>query len=340
MSFPRTLRRRRAAGLSRPAPEPSPSFSLPAADERFAVYVAAKGFEGELTHELHMARPGCVRGRRGRLIVADGPPLNAAWAQNIWLDPLTLPIASVGDAVRALKGLQRNWHAHPVSEFRRAALITAQLPPVSARPLVFGDAAPTSALGAWTLWERHLLLLSPRCSSPFADGEVRFVENRTEPPSRAYLKLWETFTLLGEQPGPGQTCLDLGSSPGGWTWALARTGARVISVDKAPLAPEVAALPGVDFRRGSGFGLNPADEGRVDWLFSDMACYPKRLLRTVQRWLEAGNVGRFVCTLKFQGETDHDVARAFASLPGSRLMHLSCNRHELTWVCLPPRQTD
>lgn len=338
MPFPGTPRRRRAARPPRPAPEPSPSFSLPAAGERFAVYVAAKGFERELTHELQMARPGCVRGRRGRLVVADGPPLNAAWAQNIWLEPATLPIASVGDAVRALRGIQRNWHAHPVNEFRRAALITAQLPPVSARPLVFGEAAPASPLGAWTLWERDLLLASPRCSSSFADGEVRFVENRTEPPSRAYLKLWETFTLLGEQPGPGQTCLDLGSSPGGWTWVLARTGARVISVDKAPLAPGVAALPGVDFRPGSGFSLNPADAGRVDWLFSDMACYPGRLLRTVQRWLEAGNAARFVCTLKFQGETDHDTARAFAALPGSRLLHLSCNRHELTWVCRPPRR--
>ncbi|MCH5276906.1 MAG: hypothetical protein J1E80_03625 [Desulfovibrionaceae bacterium] len=330
--------RRRAAGLAPLPPEPSPSFSLPPEGERFAVYVAAKGFERELTDELHTARPGCVRGRKGRLVVADGPPLSAAWAQNIWLEPLALPIASVGDAARILKGIQRNWHAHPVDGFRRSALIAAQLPPVSARPLVFGEAAPSSPLGAWTLWERNLLLASARCSSPFADGEVRFVENHTEPPSRAYLKLWEVFTLLGEQPGPGQTCLDLGSSPGGWTWVLARAGARVISVDKAPLAPEVAALPGVDFRRGSGFGLNPAALGRVDWLFSDMACYPGRLLRTVRRWLEAGNVGRFICTLKFQGETDQDMARAFAALPGSRLMHLSCNRHELTWVCRPPRR--
>lgn len=340
MSVPRPFRRRRGAHLPAPAPDPSSSFSLPRAGESFAVYVAAKGFERELTDELQRLRPGCVHGRRGRLVVAGGPPLNAAWAQNIWLTPMTVPIASVGDAVRALKGIQRNWHAHPVGEFRRSALITAQLPPVSARPLVFGEPAPASPLGAWTLWERDLLLASARCSSPFADGEVRFVENRVEPPSRAYLKLWEVFTLLGERPGPGQTCLDLGSSPGGWTWALAHTGARVISVDKAGLAPQVAALPGVDFRRGSGFGLNPADMGRVDWLCSDMACYPERLLRTVRRWLEAGNVGRFVCTLKFQGDTDQDIARAFAGLPGSRLMHLSCNRHELTWVCRPPRRED
>ena len=65
----------------------------------------------------------------------------------------------------------------------------------------------------------------------------------------------------------------------------------------------------------------------------------RRLLRAVRRWLDAGTAARFVCTLKFQGETDHEIARAFAALPYSRLMHLSCNRHELTWVCRLPTRT-
>ena len=42
----------------------------------------------------------------------------------------------------------------------------------------------------------------------------------------------------------------------------------------------------------------------------------------------------FVCTLKFQAETDHATAAKFAAIPGSRLMHLSCNKHELTWAKL------
>jgi 23S rRNA (cytidine2498-2'-O)-methyltransferase len=48
----------------------------------------------------------------------------------------------------------------------------------------------------------------------------------------------------------------------------------------------------------------------------------------------AGTVRRFVCTIKFQGKTDHEAARAFAAIPGSRLMHLHHNKHELTWVRL------
>ena len=97
---------------------------------------------------------------------------------------------------------------------------------------------------------------------------MRFVEDRAGPPSRAYLKLWEALTLSGQHPGPGDLCLDLGSSPGGWSWALQQMGARIISVDKAPLDPAVARLPGIEHRDDSAFALDPAAIGPVDWLFS------------------------------------------------------------------------
>ena len=154
------------------------------------------------------------------------------------------------------------------------------------------------------------------------------------PPSRAYLKLWEAFTRLGKHPRAGETCVDLGAAPGGWTWVLAGLGARVVSVDKAALAPGVAAMPGVDHLRQSAFALEPQAVGPVDWLFSDVICYPGRLLALVRRWRESGLVRNFLCTVKFQGETDHAIAREFAAIPGSSLMHLHHNKHELTWVLL------
>jgi 23S rRNA (cytidine2498-2'-O)-methyltransferase len=43
-------------------------------------------------------------------------------------------------------------------------------------------------------------------------------------------------------------------------------------------------------------------------------------------------VRNFVCTLKFQGATDHDTIAAFAAIPGSRLFHAHHNKHELTWT--------
>jgi len=73
---------------------------------------------------------------------------------------------------------------------------------------------------------------------------------------------------------------------------------------------------------------------RVGAFLGSVICYPTRLLALVRRWLAADTVGNFVCTLKFQGETDHGTAAAFAAIPGSRLFHAHHNKHELTWVRL------
>ncbi len=298
------------------------------AEPEITGYLAPEGFVEDLLAELGAA----VSAVQGRLVLAPGPPRPAAWVANLWHEPQRLAIASIADAARQLRAIQRNWALYAHGHHRRAALIEERLPKVSAKPLAFGAPAPTAPLGSWTLLDAGTVLAAPRCSSPFPHGEVRFIEDRAAPPSRAYLKLWEVFTLLGERPGPGDLCLDLGSSPGGWSWVLQQLGARVISVDKAPLDPRIAALPGIEFRRESAFALEPNSVGGINWLFSDVVCYPRRLLALVERWLAAGTCRRFVCTLKFQGPTDHETARRFAAIPGSRLLHLHHNKHELTWI--------
>jgi 23S rRNA (cytidine2498-2'-O)-methyltransferase len=289
-------------------------------------YLAAEGFVDELAEEL-----GAVEFRHGRLLIASGPMRPAAWAANVWLDPQQTAITSISDAAAKLRAIQRNWAVYAPRLYRRAMLIQEQLPRVSAKALVFGASAPPAPLGSWTLLDEQTMLVAPRCTSPFPNGEIRFVEDRAGPPSRAYLKLWEALTLVERHLAPGERCLDLGSSPGGWCWALQQMGAHVISVDKAPLAPEIARLPGIEHRRQSAFMLDPRSIGRVDWLFCDIVCYPARLLALVEQWLAAGTCRNFVCTVKFQGQTDHETARRFAAIPGSQLRHLFHNKHELTW---------
>jgi 23S rRNA (cytidine2498-2'-O)-methyltransferase len=301
----------------------------PPAEAEFTAYLAAEGFLDELLFEL-----GTVEAVHGRLVLASGAQRSAAWAQNVWYAPRRLAIASIGDAARQLRAIQRNWALYAWDFHRRAALVAEKLPKVSAKPLRFGDPAPSAPLGAWTLLDPATVLAAARCSSPFPNGQVQFIEDREAPPSRAYLKLWEALTLIGARPGPGDLCLDLGASPGGWSWVLQQTGARVVAIDKAPLDPRIAALPGIEIRQMSAFALPPDALGPVDWLFSDVVCYPARLYRLVETWLATGTCRRFVCTLKFQGATDHETARRFAAIPNSRLMHLSHNKHELTWVKL------
>jgi 23S rRNA (cytidine2498-2'-O)-methyltransferase len=191
---------------------------------------------------------------------------------------------------------------------------------------------PPSPLGSWTLLDAGTVLASPRCSSPFPNGEMALAEDRLGPPSRAYLKLWEALTLARQYPRPGQFCIDAGGSPGGWTWAIHELGARVLSVDRSPLDPAVAALPGVRFRKGDAFSLKPEDFSRVDWLFCDVVCYPGKLYEWASRWVESGVCGNFVCTIKFQGGADYAVADRFHDIPGSRVVHLFHNKHELTWI--------
>ncbi len=299
-------------------------------DQVGAAFLAGAGNQAVLADEL--ARRGvAVSGWLGPLALSPDPPAAAFWALDQWTAPELVSCASIGDAVAALRDRQRNWSHQPALHHRRSALIAARLPPVKAAPLRFPAAAPAAPLGAWTLLAPDRLLLSTTKTSPFPGGIARFHENRTEPPSRAYLKLWEAWARLRAWPQPGDTCLDLGASPGGWTWAIASLGAVVTAIDRAPLDPRVAAMPGVSFRSDSAFGLDPVREQPVDWLFSDVIAYPARLLALVQRWVAAGTACRIVCTVKFQDPTDHDAACAFAAIPGGHLLHLSHNKHELTF---------
>ncbi|MBB2157678.1 hypothetical protein HLH33_15385 [Gluconacetobacter diazotrophicus] len=295
-----------------------------------AAYLAAEGFEDALSEELRRKGVG-IMAWHGRLALSAEPPVAAAWSLDTWLEPERHPVASIGAAAALLRARQRNWACHAVRHHRRATLITDRLPPVAARPLTFPAAAPGGHLGAWTLLAADSMLLSTRKSSPFVNGIVQFVEDRVGPPSRAYLKLWEACARLGVWPVPGERCVDLGASPGGWTWAIAQCGADVVAVDRADLDPAVAAMPGVTLRRESAFGIDPADIGPVDWLFSDIIAYPPRLLALARRWIAEGAARRIVMTIKFQGETDHETAEAFAAIPGGRVLHLWHNKHELTF---------
>ena len=261
----------------------------------------------------------------GRLALTAPPPQTTAWALECWTAPALFPIASVGAAADVLRGMQRNWASYGADHHRRMALIEDRLPPLRPRPLIFPAAPPASHLGAWTLLEPGLLLASPTTTSPVPRGEWLFEEDHIGPPSRAYLKLYEALTRLGVRPGPGERCIDLGASPGGWSWVLAGLGADVLAVDRAPLDPRLS----VPIRLESAFGMEPE---RADWLLSDVIAYPPRLLALVQRWIEAGCVGRIVCSVKFQGATDHETADAFAAIPGGRLVHLFHNKHELTFL--------
>jgi 23S rRNA (cytidine2498-2'-O)-methyltransferase len=161
---------------------------------------------------------------------------------------------------------------------------------------------------------------------------MTFMEDKVMPPSRAYLKLWEFFTVYAPEAIPGGTSIDVGSCPGGWTWVL-RTMEfdKVISVDKAPIEERIMNLGKIEFLKESAFGLDPKNFETIDWFCSDIICYPERLLTLVKKFLDAGKVRNFVCTIKYQSEVDWENTVKFLEIPGSQIVHLHHNKHEVTW---------
>lgn len=300
-------------------------------------YLAHPDFQDDLAEELARGRIEVDRWH-DRLAITRASALPSVWAANIWHDVEEVEIGSIGSAATTLMARQRNWAMFAPQHRGRAKLIADRLPHVSAKPLTLGQAPPSGALGSWTLLAPDRMLLAGHCSSPFLNGEPKFVEDRVGPPNRAYLKLWEALVRIGRWPGAGDRCVDLGASPGGWTWSIAQLGASVLAIDKAPLDSAVAALPRVRWQRGSAFAVEPADVGDVDWVFSDVIAYPDRIHRVVERWMESGLVDNIVCTIKLQGATDHDEVDRFVSIPGGQVVHLFHNKHELTFAATDLRR--
>ncbi len=296
-----------------------------------AAYLAAEGFFDQLKKELK----GITK-VYDRLVLTDRPIQKSYWAQNIWQNPTLIPIQSIKDGAQKLKAIQRNWNLYSFQLHRRAKLIQESLPYVSGSPLQFPSPLPKTNLGSWTLLNSNAILASAECSSLFPNGEVHFLEDKEGPPNRAYLKLQEALTIIGTLPQPGDFCLDFGGSPGGWAWVLQKLGATVLSVDRSPLDPKISNLPRVQFQKKDAFSIEPSYvkkfSDNVDWIFWDVICYPEKTFEWISSWIESGFCKNFVVTLKFQGNNDYEISEQFSKIPGSKLVHLYQNKHELTWM--------
>lgn len=294
-------------------------------------YLAIHKFEKELERELEI-RGLKVAFKKDRLYLVEGNHPRLIWAQMTAFDLEFMSITSINDAVKKLKAMGRNWGLFTVDFHRRAELIQSELPKINKKPIPFRHPLPQAPMGFWTLWEQDQILATQKTSSPFALGEMDFQEDKVMPPSRAYLKLWEFFTVYAPEEIQGGTSIDVGSCPGGWTWVLRTLNFdKVYSVDKAPIEKRIMDLGRIDFRKESAFGLDPKDFDEIDWFCSDIICYPERLLNLVNRFRATGKVKNFICTIKYQGETDWENTLKFLEIPGSEIVHLQHNKHEVTW---------
>ena len=164
-------------------------------------------------------------------------------------------------------------------------------------------------------------------------GGQRRMGDDPQAPSRSYLKVEEAYGVLGREPRPEETVVDLGAAPGGWSYSAAKRGARVVAVDNGPLKGG-ALHPNVVHRAEDAFKFAPAQS--VDWLFCDMIEDPDRIADLLERWIENRWCRRFVVNLKFGR---HDPIRVLARADRLRtrcallrVRHLFHDREEMTLV--------
>jgi 23S rRNA (cytidine2498-2'-O)-methyltransferase len=122
-------------------------------------------------------------------------------------------------------------------------------------------------------------------------------------PSRSTLKLAEALMEFVDGEGgraariqPGMTAVDLGASPGGWSWQLVQRGFMVTAVDHGAMDARLMESGQVKHRRDDGFHYQPADP--VDWMVCDMVESPSRIAKLVSRWLAEGWATESIFNLK------------------------------------------
>ncbi|MGL4982667.1 MAG: SAM-dependent methyltransferase [Treponemataceae bacterium] len=298
----------------------------------------------ELNRELTYRFPHAQKINYGQSIFLHTKDLindiNPYWCKCTFLQPLKISFNSITQAAQILKSMQRNWASIQFTHFRKAALIQDKLPYINTKEKKFPFEIPQSPMGAWMLLDDKTMIASPTTSSPLPAGEINFIEDHENPPSRAYLKFQEALTLFshyyGTVPTNGELCFDAGACPGGWTWVLTQLGCTVFAVDRSELADSLMKNPLVQFKKHDAFTLKQenfqqAGIKRFHWIFSDVICYPERLLKWIHWCIENDLCDNMICTIKMQGKTDWALIDSFLEIPNSKIKHLNYNKHELTF---------
>jgi 23S rRNA (cytidine2498-2'-O)-methyltransferase len=291
------------------------------------IYITKPEFLAEISQEL-----GQVSDVIGNMVFSDIEKLDAIFALDIWLNPVITHFESISEASAILKKAGKFWYVNPIENVRRSKLIAEQLRKLPNLELHFPITNEIPEIGCFSLLDKNTLLYASKRTKKIPLGHYQFIEDKINPPNRAYLKLWEALSLLDHYPQPDELAVDLGASPGGWSYVMHSLGTKVIAVDKAELDPKIAKLPRIEFLKQSAFALEPDHFDKpIDWLLSDIACYPDRLYELTQKWIQSKKAKNLIFTIKLQGKTDFEMLKKFQDIPHGRVLHLFNNKHEATF---------
>jgi 23S rRNA (cytidine2498-2'-O)-methyltransferase len=103
-------------------------------------------------------------------------------------------------------------------------------------------------------------------------------------PSRAYVKLEEAIRWSQAPLRAGDTAVEIGSAPGGASYALLERGLKVVGIDPGEMAPVVLSHPSFrHIRRPVAQVLREELPASVEWLLLDMNVEPRISLFAVDR---------------------------------------------------------
>ncbi len=172
-------------------------------------------------------------------------------------------------------------------------------------------------------------------------GGQRRMADDERAPSRSYLKVEEAYIILGREPQAGETVVDLGAAPGGWSFSAAKRGAKVIAIDNGPLKGGAFQHPQIEHRCEDAFNFRPNDGEVFDWLFCDLVEEPHHVMQNiVAPWLGGKWCRHFVINLKFGhvdslgllGEVRAPSSPFAAHTSSLHIRHLYHDREEITLV--------
>ena len=144
------------------------------------------------------------------------------------------------------------------------------------------------------------------------------------------------FSVYNFAPGDKPDVLEIGASPGGWSWVLSEFSNQVHTIDRADLAPQVKMLKNIYHQTGDAFKLDAKKFKNCTWFYSDLICTPEKIYETVCYWIENSAIQNFICTIKFKGDCDFEMLKKFQTIPDSKIIHLYQNKNEVTWVKIRP----
>lgn len=158
----------------------------------------------------------------------------------------------------------------------------------------------------------HVLFIAPGCcyvgysysnnNSPFYMGIPR-LKFPSDAPSRSTLKLEEAFHVFiphdewDERLGSGMYAVDLGASPGGWTYQLVKRSMMVNAVDNGAMAQSLMDTGQVMHHQADGFKFEPPRNNNY-WLVCDMVEQPARVAQLAADWLVKGWCREAIFNLK------------------------------------------